>query len=82
LRYMGVDEKDAVWDMIRLLLASVADTAIVPMQDVLGLGADARMNTPATVGGNWLWRLVPEQLTPEIASGLYELNRIYGRLPK
>ena len=79
LRYMGVKEKDAVWGLIRILLASVADTAILPMQDVLGLGAEARMNTPATVVGNWLWRLLPEQLAPETASRLYELNRIYGR---
>ncbi len=81
LRYMDVDEKDAVWGLIRVLLSSVADTAIVPMQDVLGLGAEARMNTPATKEGNWRWRMRPDHLSPEIASRLYELNRIYGRLP-
>jgi 4-alpha-glucanotransferase len=82
LRYMGADEKDAVWSLIRVLLSSVADTAILPMQDALGLGADARMNTPATLEGNWCWRMQPEQLDPEIAERLYEMNRIYGRLPK
>ena len=82
IRYMDADEKDAVWSMIRALLSSVADMAILPMQDALGLGADARMNTPATLEGNWRWRMQPEQLNPEIASRLYEMNRIYGRLPK
>ncbi|MBN2320274.1 MAG: 4-alpha-glucanotransferase [Acidobacteria bacterium] len=82
IRYMGVVEKDAVWSLIRVLLASVADTAILPMQDVLGLGAEARMNTPATIEGNWRWRMKQEQLNSEIALRLYELNRIYGRLPK
>jgi len=80
--YLGVDEKDAVWSLIRVLLASVADTAILPMQDVLGLGADARMNTPSTIEGNWRWRMRPEHLNAGIASRLYELNRIYGRLKK
>jgi 4-alpha-glucanotransferase len=82
LRYMGVDEKNAVEGFIRLLLASVADTAILPMQDVLGLGSEARMNIPATVEGNWVWRLLPEQLNPETASRLYEWNKLYGRLPQ
>jgi 4-alpha-glucanotransferase len=82
LRYLGIDEKDAVWGLIRLLLASVADTAILPMQDVLGLGSEARMNTPATIEGNWLWRMLPDQLKPEVASRLRELNRVYGRLPQ
>lgn len=81
LRYMGVDLEDAVWGFICLLLSSVADNAILPMQDVLGLGSEARMNTPATVGGNWAWRMMPGQMTPELASRLHELNRIYGRLP-
>ena len=81
MRYMEADKKNAVWSLIRLLLSSVADTAIFPMQDALGLGADARMNTPATIEGNWRWRMLPEQLDPGIASRLYEWNRIYGRLP-
>jgi 4-alpha-glucanotransferase len=80
--YLGVDEEEAVWGLIRVLLASVADTAILPMQDVLGLGADARMNTPATVEGNWRWRMQPDQLNSKVATRLYELNRIYGRLKK
>ena len=50
------------WVMIRALLASVADTAIVPLQDVLGLGREARMNRPATLGGNWAWRFREDAL--------------------
>ncbi|MBN2241825.1 MAG: 4-alpha-glucanotransferase [Acidobacteria bacterium] len=80
-RYLGADAGDAVWGLIRVLLASVADRAILPMQDVLGLGPGARMNTPATVEGNWRWRMRPSHLDSDIASRLYELNRIYGRLP-
>ncbi len=67
--------------MVRAALASVADTAIVPMQDWLGLGAAARFNTPSTLGGdNWRWRLVPGQLTPELAARIRLLTRSYGRL--
>jgi 4-alpha-glucanotransferase len=57
LRYTGTDGREIHWDMIRLLAQSVADTAIVPMQDVLGLGSEARMNTPGRSSGNWEWRL-------------------------
>ena len=77
---MGDDPKDKVWGFIRLLLASVADMVILPMQDILSLGSEARMNTPATVGGNWTWRMTPDQMKPKLASRLHELNRIYGRL--
>jgi len=79
LRYMGVDGTDAVWDFVRLLLSSVADTAIMPMQDVLELGSDARMNIPAVTGKNWLWRMREDQMTPELAAKLGDLSRLYGR---
>ncbi len=75
---MGSDGKDAVWDFIRLALSSVADTAILPMQDVLGLGTEARMNMPGTVENNWRWRMREDQLKPELAARLRALNRIYG----
>ena len=81
LRYMHSDGTDAVWDLIRLALSSVADTAIVPMQDVLGLGSDARMNLPGTVRNNWRWRMRGDQLLPELAAKLRDLNLVYGRLP-
>lgn len=80
IRYMGSDGKQVVWDFIRLLLSSVADTAIVPMQDVLELGSEARMNLPATVDHNWRWRMRSDQMKAEPAAGLRRMNRMYGRL--
>jgi 4-alpha-glucanotransferase len=80
LRYMGSDPGEAVWDFIRAVLASVADTAIIPMQDILGLGSEARMNLPATTGNNWRWRMLEEQMKPELSVRLREMNRLYGRL--
>jgi 4-alpha-glucanotransferase len=80
LRYMGKERNDAAWEFIRLVLSSVADTAIVPMQDVLGLGSEARMNIPSTVENNWRWRMREDQLSPELAARLREMNLMYGRL--
>ncbi len=77
--YLAIDEREPSWVMIRAILASVADTAIAPMQDVLGLGSSARMNTPATLGGNWRWRVRDDALAPERAARLAELTRLYGR---
>lgn len=65
---------------VRLALQSVAHTAITPMQDILGLGQEARMNTPSTSAGNWEWRLLPEELDPARAEAYHRLARIYGRL--
>lgn len=82
-KYAGADEKDPVDSMIRLALMSVADTAIVPIQDYLRLGNEARMNHPSTLGGiNWRWRLVPGQLTDELAAQMRELAWYYGRQPR
>ena len=67
--------------MMRAAMASVCDICILTMQDLLGLGAEARMNTPSTVGENWRWRARAEQITPEIADRLAELTRLYGRAP-
>ncbi len=67
------------WDMIRALLASVANTTIVTLQDVLGLDSNARMNFPGRGDGNWYWRFGWEQLTPEIRQRLAQLTHIYGR---
>jgi 4-alpha-glucanotransferase len=58
---------------------SVADTAIIPMQDILGLGNEARMNLPGTTEGNWCWRFVPDMLTEEIKDRLKEFTTLYGR---
>jgi 4-alpha-glucanotransferase len=77
--YLATDGREMNWAMIRALLASVADTAIVPLQDVLGLGSEARMNRPATLGGNWRWRFREEALRPDHAERLLALARLYGR---
>jgi len=79
LRYLHSDGQAVHWDMIRVALASVADTAIVPLQDVLGLGATARMNLPGTRQHNWSWRLQPQQLHPHLSEQLLTLTRTYGR---
>lgn len=70
------------WGMIRTGLSSVSDLAIAQMQDVLGLGAESRMNLPSTLGGNWQWRMAPDALTPELAGKLRYYTALYGRLPK
>jgi 4-alpha-glucanotransferase len=65
--------------MIRTVLASVANTAILPLQDVLGLGNKARMNHPGTVGSNWAWRCSPRALTDQLANRLARLVALYER---
>jgi 4-alpha-glucanotransferase len=77
--YLNTDSSEIHWVFIRTLLSSVADTVLIPLQDVLGLGSEARMNQPATIGGNWRWRYKREMLTAEIARRLAELTRIYER---
>jgi 4-alpha-glucanotransferase len=81
--YVGheVPADEAARELTRLAFMSVADTAIVPMQDLLGLGSEARMNRPATTEGNWTWRFVPEQLAPSLRDRLTKLAGIYGRSP-
>jgi 4-alpha-glucanotransferase len=79
LRYLNSDGREIHWDFIRAALASVAGTAIFPLQDVLGLGSEARMNTPARRTGNWRWRYRREQLTEETIARLRELTWMYGR---
>ena len=67
------------WILIRAVLASVADVAIIPLQDVLGLGAEARMNLPGRVSGNWKWRYRPGALTGELSARLRSLTKLYDR---
>ena len=77
-RYLG-REFASVWDFIRLAYASTARRAIVPMQDVLGLGSETRMNMPGTASGNWRWRVEESAFTPELALRLRDLTRTHGR---
>lgn len=77
--YFGRPAEDMPWPLIRAALASVCRLAVVPAQDLLGLGAEHRLNTPGTSEGNWAWRLPPDVLTPELAQKLRALNELYGR---
>ncbi len=78
-RYMATDGHEIYWDLIRLALASVSNLAIVPHQDLAGLGSDCRMNTPGRGDGNWAFRLTGWMLDPGIQARLGELIGIYGR---
>ncbi len=78
-RYLGAEVTDIAGQLTRLAMASVADTAIVPAQDVLGLGSEARMNIPSRPSGNWAWRLAPGALGAQPAEWLAELAETYGR---
>ena len=80
-RYLDVDGREIHWAMIRALLGSVADVAIVPLQDVLGLGSEARMNMPSRADGNWRWRYEAGSLTGESAARLGDLTTLFGRAP-
>ncbi|MFH1086634.1 MAG: 4-alpha-glucanotransferase [Chloroflexota bacterium] len=77
--YAGSDGRAMHWDMLRLVMASVAEVALAPLQDVLGLGGAARMNMPGRPDRNWTWRYRAEQLAPEVAAALAELTTVTGR---
>lgn len=81
MAYLRCDGKEIEWDMIRAAWSSVADTAIAPMQDLLGLGSPARMNLPGTSVGNWIWRLRDGLMTDALADRLGELTSLYDRAP-
>ncbi|HEY52130.1 MAG TPA: 4-alpha-glucanotransferase [Caldilineae bacterium] len=78
-RYLRVDGTDIAWDLIRLAMMSCANMAVVPLQDCMNLGSEARMNTPAVASGNWTWRFLPHQLSDSIKAGLVEMAELYGR---
>jgi 4-alpha-glucanotransferase len=79
LRYLNSEGRDIHWDFIRAVLASVADTVITPLQDVLGLGNESRMNLPASESGNWLWRFSSGSLTDDVSERLRQMTETYGR---
>jgi 4-alpha-glucanotransferase len=81
LKYLDTDGEEIHWDFIRAAWASVAVIAVAPLQDVLGLGSGARMNTPASAEGNWAWRFREGALTDELRDRLRDLTKTYGRLP-
>lgn len=78
--YVGAFNPDTVhWAMIRLALGSTANQAVVPFQDLLGLGSESRMNTPGVGEGNWTWRYAEPMLTPTVGEQLRQLTELYGR---
>jgi len=79
LKYLQTDGREIHWDFIRAVLASVADTSLIPLQDVLGLGTKARMNLPNSTSGNWAWRYKAGALTNDASKRLKELTELYGR---
>jgi 4-alpha-glucanotransferase len=80
-RYTATDGSSCHYHMVRMAYSSVADLAIIPMQDVLGLGSWARMNTPGLTDGTWRFKLVPGQASGQAAKMLREMAELFGRLP-
>ncbi len=79
--YLNLTEEEGYnWGMMRAIWSSVSDLAVVPVQDILGLGSEARINTPSTLGDNWKWRLLPDQLTDELAEKVYGCMELYARV--
>ena len=80
-QYLNIKgNKDIHWIFIRSALSSVADTVVIPMQDYLGLGGEARMNEPSTLGKNWKWRMKAGACTDELATKICSMIKLYGRL--
>ena len=79
ITYLGADGREMNWTLIRAALASVANTVIIPLQDVLGLGSEARMNLPGRAAGNWRWRFSWEEITPAIVERLRTMIEVYER---
>ena len=81
-KYLHVDPAEGFnWAMMRAALMSVADTCVLMMQDFMGLDSEARINTPSTVGGNWLWRIDGSCINDWLAGIIYDNVALYGRLP-
>jgi 4-alpha-glucanotransferase len=79
LAYLGCDEHEFNWSLIRAAMASVAQVAIIPLQDILGLGTEARMNLPGTSGSNWTWRYQADSLTEHLSARLHKMTVLYER---
>ena len=82
-KYLNIrSNKDIQWAFIRAAMSSVSDTCVIPMQDYLGLGTEARINLPSTLGTNWKWRMLDGAFTDELAERIYEMTKLYGRVQK
>jgi 4-alpha-glucanotransferase len=78
--YLGcLDSQGINWSLIRLVFSSIANQAVIPLQDILGLDTQGRMNFPGEAEGNWNWRYRKDLLTLSIGNYLKELTYIYGR---
>ena len=75
-----LDEDSLAGDFISLAMGSVADLCVIPMQDYLGLGSEARINIPSTLGGNWGGRMKKEQFDEELAEEILRVTKLYGRI--
>lgn len=83
LRYMNsfhTPKEEQHWELISLAMRSVADTCIIPVQDYLGLGSEARINTPSTLGDNWKWRMSKNAFSDELKGRIWHMTKLYGRL--
>lgn len=78
-RYMNTDGNSVHWDFLRTCFGTIATYAVVPMQDILGIGKDGRMNTPGEAMDNWSWRYRKEVLAEGLAEGLCKVTQLYGR---
>ncbi|MFZ3209832.1 MAG: 4-alpha-glucanotransferase, partial [Geobacteraceae bacterium] len=79
-RYLNIEADEMPWALVRAALASVAHTAVIPLQDILALGSEARMNVPGAAAGNWSWRYQEGALDDRLAGTLRELADMYGRV--
>jgi 4-alpha-glucanotransferase len=79
-RYLGRSDEAIAWELWRLASSSVADLAIAPLQDLLGLGSEARMNTPGVAAGNWTWRFTWEMIPEWLAPQLRDMAEVHGRV--
>ncbi len=79
-KYLNTTTRNLTWSMVRSLWASVANTVVAPLQDLLNLGTEARMNFPGKPAGNWTWRVLDNQLTDDLRARVLEFNTIYNRL--
>jgi 4-alpha-glucanotransferase len=81
LTYLGTAPDEVPWALVRAAYTSVADLAIVPLQDLLGLGGEARMNTPARAAGNWAWRIRGDAVPADLPARLRALGEAAARRP-
>lgn len=81
LDYLGHPKETMPWPLVRAAYASVAELAVIPMQDALALGSEHRMNTPGTTAGNWQWRFTWDMVPEALPKKLHHLSELYGRLP-